>query len=155
MKFNILNFIIYFWILDLMFFRIHSIAYYHALIFYFPVTQYQLISDQESRFKFKSRGEKSGWSYEKKSIQFASDYSTDINKVYGTGTPEQARPDIPRSRIDFPNQYTLLCTRDQSCLWDYHINLTEKKCQWVWAVLSWNLPKKLWFKILAKSPSLA
>ena len=31
----------------------------------------------------------------------------------------------------------------------------RKKCQRVWAVLSWNLPKKLWFKILAKSPSLA
>ena len=43
----------------------------------------------------------------------------------------------------FWRSITLLCTRDQSCLWDYHINLTEKKCQWVWAVLSWNLPKKL------------
>ena len=38
--------------------------------------------------------------------------------------------------------FTLHCTRDQSCLWDYHTNLTEKKCQSVWAVLSWNLPKK-------------
>ena len=45
MKFNIFKFFIYLWILHFIIFLIHSLACYHVLILYFPLTQYQLISE--------------------------------------------------------------------------------------------------------------
>jgi hypothetical protein len=39
---------------------------------------------------------------------------------------ENTGPSMSLPKQFYTIQYTLLWTRDQSCLWDYHINLTEK-----------------------------
>ena len=72
----------------------------YTLLSTYSISADQRFSDQD----LNSRGENSTvWNYEKKSIKFASDYVL-TNKDYGTGTPEQARPAMPRSGLDFPNQ---------------------------------------------------